>query len=156
MRVADQNNALLCALYQTAALTSGFRPTLHHLLFAPCPRRHRSRTASLFCRPVQALAALIASPDLYSPPFVRRAQIMRAILLARAVATTLKGRRARMAPSHEEASVLCRACLKTEVAPRINKERNVVLPIFVQDALCHRLNAVLASSPTRQQNDVRT
>ena len=72
----------------------------------------------------------IAKPDLYVPPLVRRAQIIRAILLARAVATTLKGRRARMAANHVEASVLCRACFKTDVAPRINKERSVELPIF--------------------------
>ena len=56
--------------------------------------------------------------------------MMRAILLASATATTLKGRRAKRAISHWGALALPRACRRTEVAPRTSRERSIGLPIF--------------------------
>lgn len=46
------------------------------------------------------------------------------------MATTLKTRRAKMAISHSEALELRRTCPKTDVAPRISKERSAELSIF--------------------------
>jgi len=54
----------------------------------------------------------------------------RAILLASATGTTLKGRLATSALSHGGALALALTCRRTEVAPRTRRERNIGLPIF--------------------------
>ncbi|WP_292326076.1 hypothetical protein, partial [Mesorhizobium sp.] len=53
-----------------------------------------------------------------------------AILLASAIATTLKGRRAKSATSHGGALSLPFTRRKTDVAPQTSSERSVGLPIF--------------------------
>ena len=81
-------------------------------------------------RPHALTASVAASIFRYVPPFVRRAQMTRAVLLASATATTLYGRRARIAVTHFDALVLPRACRRTEVAPSTSSERSSILPIF--------------------------
>ena len=56
--------------------------------------------------------------------------MIRAILLASATATTLKGRRAKSPISHCGALSLPFTCRNTDVAPQTSSERSVGLPIF--------------------------
>ncbi len=56
--------------------------------------------------------------------------MMRAILLARAMATTLKGRLAKSLAIHAGALGLPFIRRRTEVAPNTRSERNLGLPIF--------------------------
>ena len=56
--------------------------------------------------------------------------MIRAILLASATATTLKGRLARSAVSHDRARASLRAIRRTDVAPMTRRVRSSGLPIF--------------------------
>ena len=66
----------------------------------------------------------------YVPPFTRSAQIVRAILLASATATTLYGRRAISEMIHEGSFTPLRACFRIDVAPTISNVRNCLFPCF--------------------------
>ena len=82
-------------------------------------RRLRRSVSSGFLS-AQALAALLAAPVFrYVPPLVSSAQMIRAILLASATATTLKGLRAKSPISHRGALSLPFARRRTNVAPHM-------------------------------------
>jgi hypothetical protein len=79
------------AVRKTACLASGFRP--HGIIVCSCTSPLTAilrRSASLDQLRVHALATPVAASIFrYVPPFVRSAQMIRAILLASATATTL-------------------------------------------------------------------
>lgn len=69
-----------------------------------------------------------------------------AILLASAIATTLKGRRAKSATSHRGALSLPFTRRKTDVAPQTSSELSVGCPFSIcrRAAPCRRSNGALA------------
>ena len=84
-----------------------------------------------------------------------RAQTIRAILLARATVTSMRGLRTSMRPSHEPSGAPRRAAWRTTaLAPMIKRRRKVRSPIFdVAPILCSLLLiAEAVSNPARQQN----
>src|SRR4051794_29339626 len=92
---------------------------------APCPPSARPTPRWLR----RAYAATAGT--LYVPPLTSRAQTMRAILLARAVVTSMRGLRASIRASHEPAAVPRRLAQRTTaLAPRISNRRMVRSPIF--------------------------
>src|SRR5215472_8666725 len=65
------------------------------------------------------------------PPLTSRAQMMRAILLARATVTSIFGLRANICASHDPLGALRRlACCTTALAPMISRRRIVRSPRF--------------------------
>jgi len=64
------------------------------------------------------------------PPLVSNAQMILAILLAKAMAATLAGLRANNAVSQGDIVAPRRACRNTAVAPTTRRERSAGLPIF--------------------------
>src|SRR5689334_5726038 len=80
---------------------------------------------------VAARAYAATAGALYVPPLTSRAQTMRAILLARAVVTSMRGLRASIRASHEPAAAPRRLAQRTTaLAPRISNRRMVRSPIF--------------------------
>src|SRR3954464_10263488 len=87
---------------------------------APCPPSARPTPRW----PRRAYAATAGA--LYVPPLTSRAQTMRAILLARAVVTSMRGLRASIRASHEPAAAPRRLAQRTTaLAPRISNRRMV-------------------------------
>src|SRR5580693_7413325 len=72
----------------------------------------------------------VAGLRVNTPPFVRSAQTILAILLASAIAATLAGRRASRPVNQGDTVAPRRACLDTAVAPTTSKERNTGFPIL--------------------------
>jgi len=91
---ADQvqiTRSVLEALWKALVVPAPSRRLLRHTLLPLTPTPSRSWLA---------YAAVIGAP-LYTPPLISRAQMMRAILLARATVTSIFGLRASICASHE-------------------------------------------------------
>ena len=116
----------------------GFRPGL---LRDVVPLVHRFLCTST-CRPLPsdldwgsashavALSASSLVGPRYVPPLIRTAQIILAVLLARATDTTLKGRRAINSRSQGRVLSSLRTWRRTDAAPTTKRDRNCELPIF--------------------------
>src|SRR4051794_23400386 len=92
---------------------------------APCPPSARPTPRW----PRRAYAAMAGA--LYVPPLTSRAQTTRAILLARATVTSIRGLRASIRASHEPfAAPRWLAQRTTALAPRMSRRRMVRSPIF--------------------------